>query len=132
VLAGPDGHAEVISSDAPFIDMLNFIEVGLASPDGQTVLGKVSWPFVSVSRKQFFRTYLVVFNIATEWYCCLRQAEWSLELDSLSPNAPADQHADVKPDEPPSVDPATARGEEVQSDAFPFGSETKTLTMPGP
>lgn len=60
---------------------------------------------VNTTRTENFRTFCVVFNTDTKQYCALRQATWSINVDSAG--AAASQHANVTADGRATVDPAT-------------------------
>jgi hypothetical protein len=67
---------------------------------------KVTWTrLVNTTIESRFRTFCVVFDLGTREFCALRQARWTLNVDSKGP--PANQHAVVRPrDAAASADPA--------------------------
>jgi hypothetical protein len=67
----------------------------------------VTWTrLVNTTIKSRYRTFCVVFDLGTREFCALRQARWTLNVDSSGP--PANQHAIVPAgaDAPASADPA--------------------------
>jgi hypothetical protein len=65
----------------------------------------VTWTrLVNTTLESRFRTFCVVFDLGTKEFCALRQARWTLNVDSRGP--PANQHAIVHADAPASADPA--------------------------
>jgi hypothetical protein len=131
---GCPGSAPARTSDTPNWALQDVLQQDLKTQDGLTVVGKGNWSLVRVTRRADFHTFCVVFNTATGTYCCLRQATWSLNLDTSG--APADQQAVVNPDGPVTSDPAT--GNIVANDAClvgnpdVVGSDKTTLTNPNP
>jgi hypothetical protein len=65
----------------------------------------VTWTrLVNATLAGHFRTFCVVFDIPSQKFCALRQADWSLNVRSNGP--PAGQHAIVHADAAASADPA--------------------------
>jgi hypothetical protein len=131
---GCPGSKAATSRDTPNWAVQNTLSLDLTTDDGLTVVGKGHWSLVRVTRRADFHTFCVVFNTADEIYCCLRQATWSLNLDSAGPAA--DQHVVVNPDGPVTSDPATGKifaNDAVRvSNPDHFGPGRTTLTNPNP
>jgi len=126
---GCAGSAAATSNDNPGQTGLGNFVRNLTS--GATIIGTATWSLVNVTRRQDFRTFCVVFNTVTQTYCSLRQATWSLNLDSAG--AAADQHAVVTADAAASADPATgttANHAELVNPAADFGAATTVLNNP--
>jgi hypothetical protein len=66
---------------------------------------EVTWTrLVNVTIRKQFRTFCVVFDQRTQKFCALRQAIWTVNVDSKG--RPANQHAIVHADAAVSADPA--------------------------
>jgi hypothetical protein len=127
---GCPGSAPATSNDTPNITNIQPFSRDLKK--GPTVVGTAYWRLDNVTRRQDFHTFCVVFDTATGTYCCLRQATWTLNLDTAGNGA--DQHAVVNPDGPVTSDPATgkitANHAHWTGSPYDFGSATTTLTNP--
>ena len=103
----------------------------LQARDGAgNVVGTVTWThFVHITRTERFRTYCVTFNAATRSFNNVRQANWSINLDSAN----AGQHAVVTADAAPTVTPATgvqANNAPTQVTTPGVGAATTRFTKP--
>ncbi|MCB9913176.1 MAG: transglutaminase domain-containing protein [Planctomycetes bacterium] len=93
-------------------------------------LATVTWTSrVNTTRDEEFVAFCVAWNTSTREHCALRQAAWSLNVDSAG--LPANQHVTVHADAPAAVDPALGPAANsvvhVATDAA-VGAATTTFT----
>jgi glycosyltransferase involved in cell wall biosynthesis len=124
-LGCPSG-AVAKSNDTPAVQ--NTATFSQPASSGGAVVGTVTWTRrLSITRKQHFRTFCVIFNTSTNVFCALRQATWDLDLNASI----AGQHATVNADAPASANPAPgppqANGAQKLS---PAGVGAATTTFP--
>jgi len=103
---GCTGAGAATSFAAPARPGLSPISEVLPSDDLHvTKAARVTWTrLVNTTLVATFRTYCVVFDTGTKKFCALRQAEWTLDVDSNGPRAK--QHAIVHGDQAAVFDPA--------------------------
>jgi len=95
---------------------------------GATLLGIVTWTRTGATRDEDFRTYCVVFNDSSSRYCALREATWSIHINSTSARP---QRATVSADAVAAHDPATGTGaNDVPHVSTQAKTGTKTFTTP--
>jgi hypothetical protein len=100
-LIGCAGGVAATSSDDPWMSPQPNITQSFSSAG--TPVAVVTWPLQKVTIQGNFRTFCVVFNNTTSVFCSLREALWTLNVDSTAAN----QHASVAGDSPASANPAT-------------------------
>jgi hypothetical protein len=120
---GCAGGAASTSSDtpshgAPATQVKRFVS-------GATPIATVTYTRRNATRKEHFRTFCVVFDVATSSFCAQRQAVWDVNVDSA---APAPRRATHGADGPATADPAVgANANDV--DQPTVTTETGTVTF---
>jgi hypothetical protein len=94
-----------------------------------TLLATITWTKrVNASRVEQFHTFCVIFDTGSGAYCSLREALWSLNVDTA---ASSDQKATVTSDSAAADDPATgiqANHAPLSTTKMNVGSATVTFT----
>ncbi|HEV2682489.1 MAG TPA: hypothetical protein VGV14_18445, partial [Rhodanobacter sp.] len=102
---GCAGGAAATSFDTPSQGVAPMLSAPAMSTTGANV-GRVTWGhLVNTTRTEHFRTFCVIFDTTTSEFDALREAIWTLALDSAG--AAANQHATVNADAAATATPAT-------------------------
>jgi hypothetical protein len=102
---GCAGGAAATSNDTPGSQGVA-ASISQAFVSGGVAVGVVTWGrLVNITRTENFRTYCVLFDTVSSGFCSLREAIWTVNLDSAG--AAADQHANVHADAAAAATPAT-------------------------
>jgi hypothetical protein len=102
---GCAGGAAATSFDTPSQGVAPSFSAPAVSTTGTNV-GNVTWGhLVNTTRAEHFRTFCVIFDTTTSEFGALREAIWTLALDSAG--AAASQHANVNADAVATATPST-------------------------
>ena len=102
---GCAGGAAATSFDTPSQGVPPTLSAPAMSATGANV-GRVTWGhLVNTTRTEHFRTFCVIFDTTTNEFDALREAIWTLALDSAG--TAANQHANVNADVAATATPAT-------------------------
>lgn len=102
----------------------------LSVNQGATHVGTVTWTRINATRDENFRLYCVLYNTHSRRFCALREATWSIHLNSAAGGA---QRATVTADGPVRRTPATgvaANNAPHTQNNNPVGTATTAFTKP--
>ena len=101
---GCAGGGSATSHDTPSTPMPPTLTLPATGAAG-AILGTITYNLANAQINATFRTWVVIYNIATHDYCALRQATWSVHANSASHGA---QSAAAGHDSSATVNPVTA------------------------
>jgi hypothetical protein len=120
---GCTGGASATTHDTPSQPAAPATVVLPASTAAGVVVGNATYPITSVTLRDDFTTWTVVFNTATNDVCTLRQRGWTLNANST---AAAQQATPAAADAAPSTTPVT-----TGADAVTLFNASRTVTQSG-
>ena len=125
---GCAGGAAATSNDTPSDPTTTTFTLPITQ--GGTTVANATWTNrVKVTRKEQFRTFSVEFNTATNAFCALRQATWSLNADSTLANQKAIVNADAVASANPAIG-VQANNAATQKTTAAVGAATTAFTKP--